>query len=173
MYSRLKGLAIFCEIKLKKSKCFSYRIQSVLCVPVNVDEPSLDPVNVDEPSLDPQLRGFIDFILSAVSRPLAGLATTGDQVISTAINGVTSSGNELINNVLSGPNPNIIENDSPPMIVEQDDDQLLDVLDALVDQILLDQPIGTTEGIIPNEAMVSHDEIDESDDVPVYLLIVE
>ncbi|XP_037036371.1 uncharacterized protein LOC119074370 [Bradysia coprophila] len=135
--------------------------QSALCVPIPVEEPPVDP----------ELRGFIDAILSALSQPIMdGLASTGVSAI--------NSGGNLLSNLMAGlnSNPDVILNsnpelDSEQMIVQQDD-QMLDVLDALLDQMILDQPIGTTETINGNSERVSQDESDDVPGTPLYLVVL-
>ncbi|KAG4072099.1 hypothetical protein HA402_015598 [Bradysia odoriphaga] len=129
------------------------------------------PIPVEEPAGDPELRGIIDAILSALSQPIMdGLASTGASVI--------NSGGNLLSSLMAGltSNPEVILNsnpelDSDSMIVQQDD-QMLDVLDALLDQMILDQPVGTTETINGNSERESQDEIGDASGTPLYLVIL-
>lgn len=132
-------------------------------MPVYVDEtidPALrdivDTILSDEPinPEHPELRGIIDWILSSFSRPIVqGLETTGQELISSAINGVESTGEDILSSAFGAI-------DSIPGLGAQStniqqNDELLDVLDALVQQINLDLPNVTNQ----NGQIVSQDEI--------------
>lgn len=129
-------------------------LQNSLCVPVPVEE---EPVN------EPELRGLIGSILSALFEPNA-------------------HGGNLINSLLAGINPtnnpneitidSNLEVESPPM-TDRPDEQMLDVLDSLVDQMILDQPVGTTETVENIDERGSLDEIDgDVAGAPLYLVIL-
>lgn len=107
---------------------------------------------------------------------MQGLTTTGQEIISSAMNGVTSTGGNLLNGAFGALNsiPGI---NAQPVNIQQDE-ELLDVFRELVDQInldqlYLDQPNLTTESIQTSNS-ISQDEIptDGEEVIPVYFVLL-
>lgn len=102
---------------------------------------------------------------------MQGLTTTGQEIISSAMNGVTSTVGNSLNGVFGALN-SIPGLNAQPVNIQQDE-ELLDVFSALVDQLNLDQSNLTTEPIQTSN-LISQDEMptDDEEVIPVYLLLL-
>lgn len=144
--------------------------QSILSAPLTVEEP-----------VHPELsRGLLDSILSALS-------VAGQEVLSSAINGVASTGGNLISSAfgalnsvpgLNGHPINIQQGLNGRPINIQQDEELLDMFNALADEMYSEQPPIFTSEPIPNSQVISQDEmpielVDEHDEHPVYIVVLE
>lgn len=142
---------------------------------------------VDEELIEvnPQLRGVLDMILSAISRPFVSTLGQGivdtSTLISSALNGVGGIGGNLLNNGLSAVNGMVPVNNDESVPVQQDDD-LLGVINALLDHINSEPPkvtTGTDEndemnllGELVNEATLNvNNEDDVDEEIPLYLVV--
>lgn len=122
-------------------------------------------------------------IMSAISRPLISTLGQGivdaSTLISSALNGVQGTGGTLLNNVLGGHSGiGTVSNDEPIPI--QQDDNLLNVINALVDHINSEPPKDTTVinendemnllDEIVNEAVLN--DVNGVEEIPLYLLLL-
>lgn len=159
-----------------KFKLHEINLQSIYSAPVDID------VDVDE-QINPQMRGFLDSILAAL---VSGITSTAQgaissgSLISSSISDAANTGGNLLGSAALGAINSIIPLTNTRPATNQRDEELVDIINALVDQINVEGHTSGHVGTIGNGPILSHDgnidnleEIpDNVEEIPMYLILL-